>query len=405
MRDKFNRYDLILVTMATLLVFGELGNGLQAVRLFALALSPFLFVEVLRRPLFSVYYYRYECVLMAFWFAFAIAFLYKAEELSESIKHVIYLICHMLIFFEIIWSAIKSKDPQRSLTLGWTLMLVMTFPVAFYEFVNDFHLPTSVQDTGEVLRINGVEIERRFASVTFGNLNSYNTVLCWCLPFLFCSILYPKRGMEMFLSIVFLFVTIFIVAANSSRGAFLCFGTVLVIFLYCYLHIGRHRFLLLSVLILLFGVFLYYVYEIFFIILERFSTTGFDDDGRIENIVKGVDAFLNSGMIGIGIGNYAVIMGRDYHVAFTAPHNLLLEILVLFGVFVFVGVVGMFVRLFCFAYQGTRYNWYMFLLFFTCLVFAGIVDSNYVMKPATWAFIASFYVFVDQRFNRGINEG
>lgn len=399
MWGKFNRYDLILVAMATLLVFGELGNGLQAVRLFALALSPFLFVEALRRPLFSVYYYRYECVFMPFWFAFAIAFLYKAEVLSESIKHVIYLMCHMLIFFEIIWASLKAKNPQQSLILGWTFMLVLSFPVAFYELMNDFHLSTSVQDTGEVLKINGVEIERRFASVTFGNLNSYNTVICWSLPFLFSSILYPRWRFSSLSSILILFVTVFIVVANSSRGAFLCFGAVILIFLYCYAHIGKHRVSLFSFLIIGFIAFVYSVYEIFFLILERFDTQGLGDYGRIENIICGTDAFLKSGMMGIGIGNYSVVLGRDYHVAFTAPHNLLLEVLVLFGIFVFLGVLGMFFRLFLFARRGARFNKYMFMLFFTCLVCAGVVDSNYVMKATTWVFVASFYVFVDQRYN------
>ena len=125
------------------------------------------------------------------------------------------------------------------------------------------------------------------------------------------------------------------------------------------------------------------------------------DDGRSENIIKGFQAFLDSYGLGIGVGNYGPVMGDVYRVEFAAPHNLFLEVLVCFGLPIAIGFIGQFLRIAHIGLrQGTPYNRNMLLFCLTATLFAGIVDSNYLMKVPTWMFMASAYIYVDSRYNQ-----
>ena len=77
--------------MIALLAFGNYGNGAQPVRIFILLLTPFMFVEAIRKPSFTVKYYKYECFFLAFWWMWSLVFLYKSQDMAESAKHVVYL--------------------------------------------------------------------------------------------------------------------------------------------------------------------------------------------------------------------------------------------------------------------------------------------------------------------------
>ena len=396
-------YDLILFALMALLAFGLIGNGAQPVRLFIIALSPFVVADVFNRSHKSLYYYRYECFFLAFWFLWALAFFFKADDEIESFKNVIYLAIHILGFFEVLWAANKAKYPQQAIKYGWLAFMVSTIPVAIYEFLTDFHLGMSFQDSGNTMYVNGVHIERPFASVTFGNLNSYNTVLCWALPSLFMCNLYPRGKWEQLLGMVVMGFTSLIIIANASRGAMLCLVIMLGTYVYAYYKFGRNRYLLITVLVLAIGALVYFLGELFILIVEKVSMVGLGDDGRAENLVMGFQAFLDSYGLGIGIGNYGPIMEAVYHVEVPAPHNLFLEELVCFGLFVALGFLGMVFRIVRIGLrQGEPFNRNMLMFCMAAMLFAGIIDSNYLMKATTWMFLASVYVYVDSRYNRVI---
>lgn len=393
-------YDIILYGLITLLVFGLIGNGAQPVRLFTLALSPFMIIDAIKRPHPSLHYYRFECFFLLFWLLWAISFLYKAEDMEESVKHTIYLFIHILGFLEVLWAANKAKDPQQAIKYGWLSVILFSIPIAVYEFLTDFHLPMSIQDTGTTMVFSGIHVDRPFASVTFGNLNSYNTVLCWALPSLFMLNLYPRSKWEQTMGLVLMGMAALIIVANASRGAILCLILMLGTYIYSYYRMGRNRTLLTIILVTGIGLFVFYLGELFIMILERFSDQGVSDDGRVENLEKGFQAFLDSYGLGIGIGNYGPIMGNVYRVLYAAPHNLFLEVLVCFGLLNAIGFVGMFIHVIRTSLKtGISFNRDMLLFCTAAIIFAGIIDSNYIMKATTWMFIATTYVYTDPRYN------
>lgn len=398
-------YDLLLYMLISLLIFGMIGNGVQPVRLFIIALSPFMVLDALRSPHKSFYYYRYECFFLLFWFIWSVSFFFKAIDEIESLKHTIYLLIHSIGFLEVLWAANKAVSPQHAIKYGWLTVIALSIPIAVYEFLTDFHMTMSFQDTGSTLYVHGVHIERPFASVTFGNLNSYNTVLCWALPSLFMCNLYPKGKFDKALGLLLMAMVTLIIVANASRGAIMCLMLMMATYVYAYYKMGRNRTLLIIIIVVSLGVLFYYLGELFILILERFDDQGMGDDGRTENLIKGFQAFLDSYGLGIGIGNYEPIMGYVYRVQFAAPHNIFLEILVCFGFFVMAGFTCLCIHLIRICLRhGTPFNRNMLIFCGAALVLAGIIDSNYWMKATTWMYFASMYIYLDPRYNRANDD-
>lgn len=405
MRQGHYIYDFILYTLVSLLIFGMIGNGAQPVRLFIIAVSPFMVLDALHRPHPSLHYYRYECFFLLFWFLWSVSFFYKSVDEVESFKHIVYLLIHSLGFFEVLWAASKAVSPQHAIKYGWLTVIVLSIPIAAYEFLTDFHFSMSVQETGSTMLLNGVRIERPFASVTFGNLNSYNTVLCWALPSLFMCNLYPKGKFDKVIGLLLMAIVTLIIIANASRGAIMCLVLMMATYVFAYFKIGRNRTLLISIIIISLGALFYYLDDLFILIMERFTDQGVSDDGRTENLIVGFQAFLDSYGLGIGIGNYEPIMGDVYRVTFAAPHNILLEILVCFGLIVMIGFLFLCIHIIRICLQcGTPFNRNMLIFCGAAFVLAGIIDSSYWMKATTWMFIASTYIYLDPRYNSDSRE-
>lgn len=397
--NSLNIYDAILAGLYILLAFGMYGGGAQPIRLTIVGLAPFMVFDVVRRPHASLAYYKYEVFFLIFWWLISAAFLYKAVDLTESVKHIMFLLIHITGFLEVIWIANKAKNPQRSICYGWIIMLLVTIPVAVWEFTGGQHLPTTITEHMSII-YNNVRIDRPYAAVTFGNLNSYNTAICWALPYLFITLLFPQKKYDTLVTLLTFFPLFLIVILNSSRGAIICIAALIIIYISCYLKIGRHKSTMLGLVFLAVFVLAYYLYEMFYFIIGRFTDQGMNDDGRTENIVKGVEAFFDSWCLGIGIGNYEPIMDRIYQVAIPAPHNLFLEILVVWGIFVTAGFIFMLWRIFKKSRQGSLFNHYFIRFGFVCLLLGGMVDSGYWMKATTWFFFVGLYILSDSRYNR-----
>lgn len=398
MLKRFNIYDVVLLVLYVLLVFGMIGNGAQPVRLAMVALAPIMIVDVLRRPHESIAYYRHEVFFIVFWWIYSLGFMFKAVELVESVKHQVFFLIHLLGFFEVLWAANKARNPQRAICLGWIAMLILTLPVAVWEFTGGQHLWTTIMEDQSIV-FGKVRIDRPYAAVTFGNLNSYNTVICWALPCLFTFALFPQKKFDTALALLTFVPLFLIVVLNSSRGAILCMGALIAIYVGCYLKVGKHRSMMLGLVVVAVFILAYYLYEMFYFIIGRFTDQGMSDDGRMENILKGIEAWWDSCMLGIGVGNYEPIMDKIYRVAIPAPHNLFLEIFVVWGIIIAVAFVWVLLRLYRRSRLGDLRNRYFVYFGFICLLFGGMVDSTYWMKAATWLYFSSLFIMADPRYN------
>ena len=401
---KNNIYDNLLLLFLSLLIFGGIGGSLQPIRIFVILCSPFTFSHFLRNRK-ETFRYQYEIFLFAFWTLYGLITLFWSRIFMNSIKEMLYLILNFFGFLTIIYLANKASNPQNSILKGWLLLFLLTLPIALYELWFDVHLPISFLDKGLIMKIGSQVLNRKFASVTFGNLNGYNTLLCYMLPFILgFSVKSLSKIQTLFIWLI-IFCLSYIIVMNGSRGAVLCLLLGYSVFALFYLK--KKGILIILSIIILVGIYMSINYhEVFVIIAKRFTALGLRDPERSKILTSGWDAFLRSGMFGIGAGNFMPTMNSVYHLKITAPHNLFLEIGVQYGLVIFLLFMGMILRLFLKQY-GNHNKSARFITLAALVMFplTSIIDSGYILGIGIWLFLASLYVIADKNYNKVLDNG
>ena len=400
MVEKKNIYDRLITLMIALLALGGIGGALQPIRVFIIICIPFALKYLITRSLIRKHY-QYESLFFIFWWIWAVASLFWAIHPDESIKEVFYLAVNFNVLFVIIWLANKAQNPQRSIVQGWIFLFLLTLPIALYELLFDVHLSLSFHDSDVMMNYGAIIIERRFASVTYGNLNGYNTILCYILPFIIVNFYktFGKRN-----SIYYIMLTVLIsviIIWNGSRSAIFALIIGLLLFYLYYSKKSKFTFISVIVLTCVLGYFIFmYFGNIFDVIFSRLQEQGLEDEGRAENIKSGFDALLNSSLLGVGVGNYAPVMEQKYRLEIINPHNMILEIAVQYGIFILIGFLFFIFRIFKKMKQNEDMPNKTLVITALCMFpFAMIIDSSHLLNPYVWVFFASLYIIADAYYN------
>jgi len=376
------------------------GGSLQPIRIFIIICVPLMLMYSVRNKKFRQLH-KYESYFFMLWWIYATMSLLWAIEVDESIKHIFYFAVNFLGFFVILWLADRANEPQQSVVNGWILAFILTIPIAFYELWFDVHLSLSKQESDNLMNFGGMILQRRFASVTFYNLNGYNTFLCYILPFIASTFFIAQKSFKMAINWILLLLLCYLIISNSSRGAVFCLVVGLSVFMFYYLKKGK---LIFISLVLIFIVTRYtallYFEEIFEIISVRLKISGLEDVGRYENITMGLKAVVDSNLFGIGVGNYIPYMER-LGLGISIPHNLFIEIVAQYGVFIFIGFLFILFRII----QSIRKNQSIFnkviisIGLFT-YPFVNIINSGYLLTASTWLYLASLCIIANKYYNK-----
>lgn len=390
--SSINIYDRLIMLLISLQAFGLLGGFLRPVRVFAYCSILFVIIYFLNNRKKFIQY-NYEFFFFAFWVIYAVISLTWVIDYGKAFLSIYQLMVSIFLFFTLIWLAGKANKPKESIIKGWILLFLLTLPIALYELTFDLHLPMSVQEEGET--IGGI-LSRRFASVTFGNLNTYNLVLCYTLPFLLLAITRFTKKRQLFVNILLLVLLCYIVIINSSRAAILTVGVGLLLFLIYYLKKGKGRLLFVSIgLVVVF--FVIKNFELIFLVtLYRFQSAGFEDSTRSILLLNAWDALKNSYLLGVGAGNMEASMA-SYGTRIVVLHNLFMEIALQYGVYVFCGFLIILWRI---IWKGMMYpeiRWFI-LIAFCVLGISSVIDARYLPKDYIWLFLGSLSIVVDKRY-------
>lgn len=393
---KYNIYDWLIIVLLSSLAAGGLGAGFQLVRVLAIVFFPFMFAKngTIR------YLNGYKTFFIFLVVYSALSFLWT-PNVSEGMKHFIYIVVHFILFFEIIFFSKYSKNAERSILTGWFIAVVITLIIAFWELTTDNHLPTAFQESDLMLVVDGLALHRKFAAVTFGNLNGYVTFLCFALPFLFYRTVTSLGNKKMSLLNVFVVICcIFCCTANGSRGGLLSCAIMVVIFL---IYLPKNRTTRLvrwgTVIALLVAIPLL---EDYFSVLSAKAGSGiFEDESRMYIYTTYVRMFLDTMGMGTGIGGL-LTMASSYRVI--TPHNLFLEILCEFGIIIFIFFIRFLVKLFLrFTKNKDRYVKMLGYIAFFSLPFASIINSGYVFSAYIYCSFASLIVLLDYGRIKSVN--
>ena len=386
-RTNWNRYDFFIIILIVSIISGEIGSPLMLTRIEAICLIPWIITsyKAYKIP-------RYISNFLIIWFAFSILSLLWTPNRDNGIKFLLYNILNACDLVGICMLSKKAKSPLKSIIFAWSIMFLLTMPIAIDEYYNSRHLPVSVM--GEVSLRDGAGdvVQRKFASVTFGNLNTYSVIACFCLPFSLIAVFLYNRFKPLY---ILTYVCIaYVILMNASRGAFLCLVIATFLFVVYLLRtkiINRFTIIIiLSVLTLLISQF---GESLFAQIVYKTHYQGFDDPDRFNIYSFAWDIFVSTMTLGCGIGGLSNALAINGAIV-AATHNLYLEFLVQYGLIPFLAFLNL-----CYkpALQlSTENHTYVRLLgriFILYSIPLFIINSGYIPNPATWLFLGSIISF------------
>lgn len=389
--SKSNRYDYLIVAIIGLLAFGNIGGGLTPLRtvaipVFLISLA-YAFKPNSTRLLADLHFF-----LTLFSLLVLISLLWTLD-FGQAVKEIAYFFIHSCVVLSIVYFSGVAKSPLGSICRGWSLAVAITVPVALAEIVFDWHLPMSLHGTDTVINYGDGQFGQKvFASVTFGNWNGYVSFLCFALPFVIGDVWQARSRLTrqlLLLLIIFMGVAVLV---NASRGGVAALLVILLISAFKYFRSNaRGKFSCSIVFLAIVFVGGWFGYDFLsFQLLSRLDSISFVEDRYREALFfNGIKLLVQSNFLGVGVGSL-VASYEKIGAEFLLPHNLFLELLIQYGVLLFV----------CFAYLLLRIYWVARrsenqvarLVVFSSLIslpVVGIINSGYWLGSVIWCYLAS----------------
>ena len=373
------------------MAFGGIGGLFEVSRVLVILLIPLFYKRVKYSSLQLRSYLIFFVVLLGYSF---LSILWVPVG-NEYPRHALYVVLHFLLFLELIVFSLSARNPISSITLGWTMAVVLTLVVAFWEITTDEHLPMSKQESDMIMRSGNEIIYRQFASVTFYNYNTYVTFLCFAMPFLFCDLLSKNGLLRKTLIIVTIVLSLVCVLYNASRGGLLAIVAMALVY-YMASTKSKRNILFMSILGLV-ALFVFYNYsETMFLAIGARSADGGLLDGATRYLIweHALEVAEDYFFMGTGLGGIAPAMAQKWN-GIVVPHNLLLESLVEFGFVFFVLLIRYLVNLLRDARsipdKQVKVTVFIALAAFP---FYSIIDSAYIKNPFAFASFASLTAIV-----------
>lgn len=353
----YNPIPVLSILFLTLIASFNLGRpsyiivgGLTFIYLMAFVLG-YKYREKISATNFQYFFYA--------WVIYAAAQIVFQTKTNLSWMHFQSLILGVLIIW-LMSRFINSKNRLELTYKIWGICLLFTIIVGWWEILTGNHVRSSVAYPNATA-----------ATVGFFNQNDYSFFLAISLPVVLYWIkdkfIYRILGLFMLGSIYYL------VYVNGSRLVLIILFVGLFIFL---LNIIRTRktglvFLIIS------AIFLLILFNLDFLLGTFEKITTLNEDDASVNIRKqltqaGFNIFKEHPFFGVGPGNIDYYMPQ----AGDKVHNFWLEVLVNYGVFIFIGLV----------------------LFFGWTLYTSIKKVPEEMKSLIWPMLLSIIIFVPASF-------
>ena len=386
---KVNFYDRAIVFMIALNAAGMYLAPLTLIRLLSILLIPYVLIKIFTRK------YRLPSYVNRFfivWFVLSIASLLWSPDKINGVKFLCYNLSSYLCFSSLYIFSLKANKPVTSIIWGWCLLFALTVPIALNEFINDVHLTMSVHDTATTIldTSTGQRVLRKYASVTFGNLNNYSLTIVYCLPFALTGLLINKKYKVLKTFIVAGMASILLY--NASRGGLLCLTLAVLIFLIYIFRgkeVNRWSLMLLSVI----GIATIFHYSD--IILSQIEgrlleSTINSDSSRIHIIKNSLIVLTESFGMGSGIGGMELSLKQVSALDIAATHNLFLEFLCQYGIIPFAFFIAMLWKIFReLTKSGGKAKSFLGYAVAIIILPLSVINSGYLEAQIFWLFLSS----------------
>ena len=119
------------------------------------------------------------------------------------------------------------------------------------------------------------------------------------------------------------------------------------------------------------------------------------DDARSVIWTNALLAFRDSFGFGVGIGGLSASIAKYAHGGITVTHNILLEILVQYGVAILLVFLYFLLRLFRKSLRVERKRKIVLMMSLVAMPVYAIIDSGYLLNTHFFVLIASIYIFAN----------
>lgn len=387
--SKINRYDILLFVLILCTAGGMWGGALKPGRVMSIIFAiPMLlsYWKVKSRLIKEVYIFLLFLIIWSF------ASILWTPNSFLGVPEWGNMVLRLLLFVELVIFGVLSKNTLGTLVNGWSAAFLITAVIAVWELNTGNHLGiTNFVDGDEIINLGGGNvIARQFAQATFYNYNGYVTFICYCLPFLFCLANRWSFGVRKWLALIPIVLVLYIFILNASRAGIVVYIVYAAVFSYYKFHKSNFS-VKLTFILLLAGVVLLFAHfwELMSFYLEYRMETGGLSSSRFQIWGCCWQALVDSGFIGCGIGGVMDALTKQ-HAYVPQPHNFFFEVLLEFGIIVFVWLLVLMWKTFRVGRNSKDVDVkYIRLSSFIAIPFITMIDSGYVQDVGIYVFLGS----------------
>lgn len=388
----WNKYDFIIIIIVASIAWGglEILHAILPIRIIGLY---GLFHFFTHRRSF-VGNQKKWLIVYSLWIVYVMVSVLWSPDFSTAILQAIHLFLIFGVFLLLLDCSTNAHHPKEAVILGWATMVVITLPIALWELTTGNHLPSGSANEGLTLSVG---LLRVFAAVTFGNMNSYSVILCYSLPFLLMTwmIKVPFQKIIWVISII----VFGIIIVNASRGCVLC--AILSIFLFLTVNTFHKGALTKSIgLVIIMGVSVwvaidYFHLDLFFQLMDRLEIMdGTGDSARVDVYKAAIEIAEGVLFMGTGVASTVPLLTKYYSsLDILVTHNFYLEILVEYGIILFILLFGRFYLSAVNVIKSKRLEnrfYGLYVLLSSPMLF--LIDDYYSGESAIWIYIFSLMI-------------
>lgn len=391
----YNNYDIYLFLLIVSTINGRYGLFIPS-SVFTLFFIPHLIKnqEILRyKKIGPVTFF------LLLWIFYAVVSFLWAPDFHEAYVSSLMIFINSMSFLEIIVFSMKANSPIKTLATGWICAFMLTSFVALWEITTNHHLVSAREEDLYMTTSLGDYLEKEYAAVTFYNYNTYCLYISLIFPFTLYAFSNCKRNILRLLNIIPIILIVYIMSKNSSRGGLITLGIMLVTFIFLKMKHssfkGRTYLVLCIIALALFlVVFRDVIFQTLFFRMEEKDLL--EDNARLFLWYASLQASLDSYLFGVGAGGMMpALKASDENITdIYCSHNILLEILLEYGLIITCGIVLFLVKVFKSVIKISDYRLKAVVM---GSVFSfpsySVINSENTRFTFIWMFFATIFVF------------
>jgi hypothetical protein len=345
MQKKYDWNSVIIWLILAFLAAGSAVGNMQPSRLLAIAVFVYLLVQgKLVEPMSMPS--RVLVFTLFFWIVWGIISLIWTSDLTNGANELIIIAIGFIIILTLLNLANNTSNVLLIIRSGWISAFIITLPLAFWELFTFQHIP----DAGGLLPGKSDLVETGgpastimiYAGATFGNRNNYCAFIVLCIPFLLWAFEQAKNRSKKTKYAILMVLGVFIVVVDGSRLGMFCLVLELIFWLMLQRRGSTVTFKKWSIILLIALIF-YLAFEFQEHTLSRLEDlqeglSGKGQVGRTNLFINGLRLIKSTAGLGVGAGGFMTSVRTGSNMLPTeriyASHNLWIEILADYGVFV-----------------------------------------------------------------------